>query len=194
MLSPFTFVFFWCLCLCCVSVVMVPSPHKCPGVEGKVCNRFLPTKDNDPHRFFTSCRGKTWGLNDHCEECHDWSDKRCLCVSEYMNKMSAQHEKKHERKAKASSSSFLGFSPAMPVPLCQLLSPVGSGVVTTAPSSTVCSVTFSAVVPVISAAPFVPPLEVMPVERNCKRHCVETPEGQAKMLTASEEFWASWKR
>ena len=27
---------------------MVPSPRQCPGVVGKVCNRFLPAKKNDP--------------------------------------------------------------------------------------------------------------------------------------------------
>ena len=57
------------------------------GVEGKVCNHFLLSKGNDPNCLCVACRGK-----------------------------SCKRKKKHERKAKASSSSFSGFSPLMPVP------------------------------------------------------------------------------
>ena len=28
---------------------MVSAPHQCPGIERIVCNRFLPSKENDPH-------------------------------------------------------------------------------------------------------------------------------------------------
>ena len=63
--------------------------------------------------------------------------------------------KKCERmvKASSSSSSFLGFPPSMPVPLCQQPSSAGTGVVTTTPSSSACAVTFPAAAPVVSAAP-----------------------------------------
>ena len=115
-------------------------------------------------------------LHNRCEECHDWSDKHCLHVGEYMAKLSVQREKKRERKAKASSSSFSGFFLAMLVPLCQLPSPVGSGVMMTTPLLTVCPVSFSACAPVVSTIPFVPPLEVTPVEPDRKRHRVESPE------------------
>ena len=53
-------------------------------------------------------------------------------------KLLLQREKKHDRKAKASSSSFSGFLPSMPEHLCQLPSFAGTGVVTTTPSSMVC--------------------------------------------------------
>ena len=80
---------------------MVSSSCQCPGVEGKVCNRILPSKDNDPHHLCCSCHGKTCSLDGRCEECHDWSDDGCQHVCEYMLKLSLQRE----RKAKASSSS-----------------------------------------------------------------------------------------
>ena len=66
------------------------------------------TKENDPHRLCTSCHGKTCSLDDGCEECHDLSDERCQHVGECMAKLLVQREKKHERIAKASSSSFSG--------------------------------------------------------------------------------------
>ena len=153
-LSLFFFHFALLLCLflvlvfviMCVIIIMVSLPHQCPGVEGKVCNRFLPAKGNDPHHLCTSCCGKTCSSDDRCEECHDCSDERWQHVGEYIDKLSLHREKKGERKAKASSTSFSfsGYSPAMPVPQCQLLSPSGSGIVTTTPSlSSVCTVTYS---------------------------------------------------
>ena len=84
---------------------MVPSPCQCPGLTEKVCNCFLPAKDNDPHCFCTLYRGKTCALEDGCDECHDWPDKRCIRVGEYMAKLSLQRE----RRAEASYSSLLGF-------------------------------------------------------------------------------------
>ena len=87
-----------------------------------MCNQFLPSEENNPHRLCVSCLGKSCKCDDLCEECHDWSDDLGNRVSEYMHKLSLQREKKRERKAKAfSSSSFSGFSPLMLVPLCQLL-------------------------------------------------------------------------
>ena len=149
---------------------MVPSPCQCPGFSGKVCNCFLQAKDNDLHRHCTTCRGKTCDIEDRCEDCQDWSDEKCRRVGEYLAKLSAQHEKKHERKGKvySSSSSFLGFFPSMPVPLCNLPSPVCSGIVTTTLSLAACSVTYSAATPIVSAAPFVPLSDVMPLEPSRK--------------------------
>ena len=46
---------------------MVPLPHQCPCVSGKVCIRILSPKDNDPHRLCTSCRGKRCSISDCCE-------------------------------------------------------------------------------------------------------------------------------
>ena len=83
-----------------------------------MCNRFLPSTENDPHRLFITCHGKSCRSDDLSEECYDWSNDHCNCVANYMAKLSLQLEKKCERKAKASSSSFSGFSLSMPVPLC----------------------------------------------------------------------------
>ena len=79
----------------------------------------------------------------------------------------------------------------MPVPLCQVPSPVFTGVVTTVSSSTLCLATYSAVAAVISAAPFVPSLEVTPVEPMRKRHCEESSEDCQEILAAFEELWAT---
>ena len=137
---------------------MVSSLRECLGVEGKVCNCFLPSEENNPHRLCVVCRGKSCRSDDCCEDCHNWRDNHCNWVSDYMTRLSLQQEKKHERKAKASSSSFSGFSPSMPVPLCQLPLSAGTGVVTTTPSSSVCVVFFSAATPVDFATLFVLPV------------------------------------
>ena len=92
-------------------------------MKGKVCNQFLPSKKHDRHRLCVACRGKSCKLDDRCEDCHNWSDDCCSCVSDYFEKLSLQREKKRERKTK---SSLFGFSPLMPVPLGQLPSSVGS--------------------------------------------------------------------
>ena len=107
---------------------MVSSPRKCPGVEGKVCGRFLPSKEHDPHRLCVVC-GEILHFDDRCEECHDWLDEQCKRVADYFEKLSLQCERKKERKTESSSSSFFSF-PSMPKPLGQLPSPVSSGVVT----------------------------------------------------------------
>ena len=90
---------------------MVSSQHQCPGVEGKVCNRFLPSKENDRHRLCVTCRVKLCTVDNRCEECHDWLDDRCKRVSENVLKLSLQHEK-CKRKAKA--------SPLLPKAFCPL--------------------------------------------------------------------------
>ena len=56
----------------------------------------------------------------------------------------------------------------MPVPLCQLPSPAGTRVVTTTPSSAVCAITFLGAAAVVSAAPFVPPVDMTPAEPSRK--------------------------
>ena len=91
-------------------------------------------------------------------------------VDEYLAKFSTQHEK-HERKAEASfsSSSFSGFCPSMPVPLCNLPSPVYTGVATTALSLSECSVTYPAATPVVSSAPFALSLNVTPAKPSRKQ-------------------------
>ena len=104
---------------------MVLSPRQCPGIEGRVCGRFLSSKEHDPHRLCVSCRGKSCH-QDGCHECPEEFCKSvvakefCKSVVAYEEKLLVQHEKKKERNAK-SSSSFSGFSPSMPVPLRQLL-------------------------------------------------------------------------
>ena len=178
---------------------MVPSLRQCPGVEGMVCNGFLLAKDNDPHCLCTSCRGKTCGLNDHCEECHDWSDERCLRVGEYCTWLTCQCnvKKKRERKAKASSSSssFSMFSPAMPVSVAILLIQVLWQLATT-PSSTVCLVNFRAAAHVVFVAPFVAPLEVTsrrPRHGACCLLRIFGPPGivQSSVFSASGSFIGS---
>ena len=107
---------------------MGPSLHQCPSISGKVCNHFLPVKDNNLHRLCIACGDKTCDAEGRCDDCRNWSDK-CRRVGKYLAKLSAQYEKKSERKAKASSSSFSGFSGlslSMPVTLCNLPSPVCS--------------------------------------------------------------------
>ena len=69
---------------------MMISPHQCPGVEGKVCTRFLTSKENIPHRLCVSCCGKSCKINNHCEEGHDLSDDCYNRVSEYMHKLLLQ--------------------------------------------------------------------------------------------------------
>ena len=171
---------------------MVSSARQCPGVEGKVCDRVLPSMENDPHRLCVSCLGKSCKIDDCCEEYHDWSDDCCTRVSDYIHKLSWQRETRRERKDKASSSSFSGFSPLMPVRLCQRPSSAGAGVVTTTPS-TACAVTFSTATPVVSAAPFVLPVDVSPVEPGRKQDRVDSPGERAKILAAFKDIWPySW--
>ena len=59
------------------------------------------------------------------------------------------------------------------------------------PSSLVCAVTLLAAVPVVSAAPFVPPMGMTLVEPSHKRRRVDFAQDKVKMLAAFEELWAS---
>ena len=102
-------------------------------------------------------------------------------------------KKKHERKAKASSSSFSGIFPSMPVPFCSLPSPVCTGVVTKSSSSMVHSVIYSTTTPMVLSAPFVLPLDVTPAEPSCKRNCEGSSEDHLEMLAAFEKVWAAHK-
>ena len=70
-------------------------------------------------------------------------------VSNYRSKLAIQQE----RKAKTASSS--GFSPSIPVPLCELSSVVECVCVTTAPCTMFCSVTISTFSLIVLAAVFV---------------------------------------
>ena len=93
-------------------------------------------------------------IRDRCEDCYNWSDEKWHRVGEYLAKLSVQREQK---RAKAVSSSFSGFSPSMPMPLCQLTFPYDTILITAVVSSSACVVTFSVAAPVVSAAPFAPP-------------------------------------
>ena len=102
---------------------MVLLLRQCLGTAGKVCNRFLPVKDKDPNLFCISCRGKGCKADSQCGDGHDWDDKMWHKVNDHHMKLAAPREKKEERKAKAVLlSSFFGFSPTMPIPLCELSS------------------------------------------------------------------------
>ena len=89
--------------------MVVLPPRKCPGVEGKVCGCLLPSKEHDPHRLCIACRGKSCTPDDWCEDCHDWTNKRCKSIADYVEKLTLQCERKTT--GKYSSSSFSGFSP-----------------------------------------------------------------------------------
>ena len=160
-----------------------------------MCGRFLPSKEHDPHRLWITCRGKSCISDDRCEECYDWPDKLCTRVADYVEKLSLQRERKKERKTKSSSlSSFSSFSPSMPVPLDQLPSPVGSGVVTSfASSSAVCVVTYAVACPAVTTAPFVPPPSVTPIEPSRTRRHVTDPKKWELMMLEFEDLWASGK-
>ena len=67
---------------------------------------------------------------------HYWLDDCCNCVSDYVENLSLQCERKEwNTKFSSSFSSFSGFSPSMLVPLGQLPLSVGSSVVTTSLSA-----------------------------------------------------------
>ena len=165
---------------------MVPSPCQYSSVSGKVCNRFLPARDNDQHRLCTSCRGKSCSISDHCKDCCDWLDEKWFRVGEYLARLSVQREKK-ERNAKASFSFFFFFffPPSVNALLCQFPFPVGTSVVTTTLSSAASAVTFLAASPVVSAAPFVPPHDVTPSEPSFN-HRREDSTSAAEQLQMSE--------
>ena len=62
---------------------------------------------------------------------------------------------------------------------------------TTSPSSSAYAVTFSVTAPVVSTAPFVPPVDITPVEPGHKQHRVKSLREKANLLAAFEELWAS---
>ena len=77
----------------------------------------------------------------------------------------------------------------MPLPLCQLPSPAGTGVVMTTPSLTACAVTFLVAALIVSAAPFVLPVNITPVEQGRKLCCIKLLRELAKMLAVFEDLW-----
>ena len=81
----------------------------------------------------------------------------------------------------------------MPVPLCNLPSPVCTDVVTTVLSSSACSVTYLAAIQVISFTPFAPPLNVMSAEPSYKQRREDSSEDHLEMLATLEEVWAACK-
>ena len=81
----------------------------------------------------------------------------------------------------------------MPVPLYNLPSQVCTGLVTTALSSSVCSVTHSAATPVVSSTPFAPHLNVMPTEPLRKWCRLDLSEDRRQMLAAFKEVWVARK-
>ena len=169
---------------------MVSSPRQCPGVEGKVCGRFLPSKELDPHRLCVSCRGKSCHQDDRCDECHEWLEEHCRSVAVYAKKLSAQRKKKKERKAKSSSSSFSGFSAAMPVPLGQLSTALPGVVSTSASSVAVCAVTCAVAGPAVSAVR-VTSSAVHVVEQTQKQKRVTDPKEHSFMMEIFVDWWAS---
>ena len=116
-------------CAVFVFFIIVSLPCQCPGTSEKVCNCFLPARDNDPRRLCSSCRGKECNIDDRCVDCHDWDNEMWRKVSDYHAKVAVQKERK--AKAASSPSSFPGFLSSVPVPLCELSSSsIDSAVVT----------------------------------------------------------------
>ena len=138
---------------------------------------FLTSKEHDSHRLCVACRSKFCHLDDHCDECHEWSEECWKSVLEYMEKLSLQRERKKERKTKSSSSSFSGFFPSMSVPLGQLPSSADLGVVTTsASSSAVCTMTFTLAGPAVTAVLVTSTPAVPVTEHPRKTHHVTDPK------------------
>ena len=78
-----------------------------------------------------------------CGDCHDWDDEMWQKVSFYHSRLVIQQERKAI--AASSLSSFCGFSPSMPNPQCELSFSLESVIVTSVPSASSCSVTFSTI-------------------------------------------------
>ena len=111
-------------------------------------------------------------------------------MGEYLAKLSMQREWKKDRRVKATfSSSFSGFSPVMPVPLCQLSSPCDNIVVISVALSAAFVVNFAASSPVVSSAPFAPPSGGVSGEFSRKRHREDSSSYTEKM-----EMWAVFEK
>ena len=130
-----------------------------------------------------TCRGKSCPLDNWCDECHDWSEEHCRYVANYAEKLSAQHEKKKERKTKSSSSSFSVFSPTMPVPFSQLAPTTGAS------STAVCAVMYSVTGPAVSAVLSMSTVAV--VEQPWKRKRWTDPVERALAWENFQDCWAS---
>ena len=62
------FLIFSCVIFFIFVFVVVYSPRKCTGVEGKVYGRFLPTKEHDPYRLCGACKGKSCHPDVRCDD------------------------------------------------------------------------------------------------------------------------------
>ena len=156
---------------------MVSSLRQCPGVEVKVCGRFLLLKEYDPHRLCVACRGKSCHPDKWCDECHEWSEESCRSIAEYAEKLSLQCERKTK-----SLSSFSGFSPSMPVPLEQLLLADSRVITTSASSAAVCAVAFVVASPSVTAAPVPSAPGLLFLEHLQKRRRATDPKEKAVRL------------
>ena len=106
---------------------------------------FFPGKYENSHTLCINCDGKSCTAYDGWEDCQDWTDEKCKKVSASHEKLAIQKEKKEERKAKYSSSSFSGFiSPSvMPIPSSSITSDSFDNAVTmTNTTPNVCTTTF----------------------------------------------------
>ena len=89
----------------------------------------------NPHLLCVSCRSEECNIDDKFGDCYNWDDDIWQKVSSYNSKPAIRWEKK----AKAASSfSFSGFSPSVPVPMCELTSSLENIVVTSVPSTVQC--------------------------------------------------------
>ena len=97
---------------------MASTPHKYPGVAGKICNHFLPAKDKSSHWLCSNCHGKIYSADDHCSDCHNWTDEKWEKASVFHEQLAIQWEERKRKVNSSSSSSFLCFSSpsVMPIP------------------------------------------------------------------------------
>ena len=133
-----------------------------------------------------SCRAKECNIDDRCSSCHDCDDEMWLQVSSYRSKLALQQEKKAKA---ASSSSFSGFSPSLPGPLCELSSSMESVIVTSLPISSSCSVTFSSSSPIVLALLFISPDVTFAGEPSQKRR-----EDLGAILISKEKMWVQFQK
>ena len=172
-----------------VNLEMTALPCQCPGTAGKVCTRFLPAKDKDPHLLCTNCRHKECNAEDLCGECHNWSDEMWIKVIDFISKLAAQREKKEERKVK--SSSLSGFLSSKSILLSELSGSLDSaGISTVASSTSLCTVTYAMSSQVVLVRPFISPTVSVSGELSRKR----SQEGFHMSSVSREDSWSEFRR